>query len=701
MAGPPAEFDGLYTIYGMQPVRDDKAARNLGYGYDTGLPGPHGTYTRIPFFWVRTENAVQAGKTIENGALLILDHNGDFCRFVWHEDQDAWVLDPSSYSFPCVPTSAFPGNASPVTKLSTLVLDAYTQADAPSGAKAGDFYIGNKPRTASPGKMPSWPKAQKVRFDTTTGKFTWFTDQYPDGLEFQAATAQPHEDCTDGKGCFGDVFQVQDHGYGQLAFPFCGFKPDALMTNGPQWTGISTPGTGIMYEDDDPPPGGTKQDYGGTLVFNFPARNSRDYMASENVDGEPNFPLGFRARGQKYAFGDTLSQLISTSQEEMDSWKIGLGLSGGIEKVLDVGLSGTYSNSSSISRETTSRYAVTRKCGQSWYCVTDPPNLTLRKEFIEEVQTRLKQWMAEDPKQRGGMDLNWKGFVRQFGTHYLHAMTQGWIEMSTQVFSVQAESVAKQQGWSLQATAKGTVDGISGKTQSSLEESFEQKFGTKVESDTVRYFNVGSDASPVAIFLDLRLLSELFSPVFFQYDPVDETESLAPVVWYDLRASFERYLDMFPTPTLINYSPRMFQLRILSITYKVTLKDYGATIYTYATGAVNVTADSRDQSAEGKAYCQQIGTSGNMYVHGSCVNDTGFHPDASFSATVSVAPSYTGPIKLCVETVFTLSSLGQTGPQQSVKYYASFAQGVGSATLTDDGGFVEIAVAFAPVPASM
>ena len=261
--------------------------------------------------------------------------------------------------------------------------------------------------------MPSWPKPQKIKYDIKTQNFTWFTDQHPNGLEFLEAKAQPHEDCTAGPGCFGDVFQVQNHGYSQLSFPFCGFNPNKLTTSGPQWTGISSPGTSIMYDDGDKD-GGNKQDYGGTLIFNFPARDSKDYMASTHVDGLPYFPLGFRASGDPHSYTETLSQLVSTSQEEMNSWKVGLGLSGGIEKVLNVGLSGSYENKTSIHHESTSRYAVTRSSEVVWFAITDPPNLSLRKDFIEEVESRLAQWMKEDPKARESMDLNWQGFVERY-----------------------------------------------------------------------------------------------------------------------------------------------------------------------------------------------------------------------------------------------------------------------------------------------
>jgi hypothetical protein len=698
MENPPAaEFNGLYCPSGAQAWLDDKAALNLGYGYDPHLPGPHGTYTRIPFFWVRTQTVALSGQNVDNALLLIWDHNGDYCKFIWN-GQDAWVSDPSAFSFPCAPNTTFPGNAIALTRPPTLILDVYkvidefNNSDAPSGSKAGELYIhsyqpntptvpGNRGRryiAADPRRNPV--ADQKIRFDTYTKRFSWFTDQYPHGLEFAYAGAQPHEDCKDGKGCFGDVFQVQNHGYSQLAFPFCGFKPDELMTSGPQWTGIASPGTGNMYDDGDKK-GGAKQDYGGTLIFNFPARDSKDYVASINVDGVPYFPLGFRARANPHSFGETLSQLVSTSQEEMNSWKVGLGLSGGIEKVFNVGLSGSYQNSKNICRESTSRYAVTRKGGVVWSAITDPPNLSLHQGFIEEVKSRLASWVKQDPHARDGMDLNWEGFVTRFGTHYLHAMTHGWLEISTQVFSLQAESVA--QGWNLQLTAKGLVDGLTGKSQASLEESYNQKFGTKAESDTVKYSQLGDEKNPVAIFLDLRLLSELFSPVFFRYNPADDFGMLAPVVWYELRTSLTKHLEAFPTPALVNYSPRMFTLRILSITLigKAHVKLVSEV---FATGQVYVSISPG----------QGLVLGGTMEVSSQRVtkismDGTGFQPDESFAPTIMVSPSVSGPFELNIEISFSYKGAPQ-GPLGSAVFYpdhisytATFS-GAGSTTI-DDG----------------
>ena len=74
----------------------------------------------------------------------------------------------------------------------------------------------------------------------------------------------------------------------------------------------------------------------------------------------------------------------------------------------------------------------------------------------------------------------------------------------------------------------------------------------------------------------------------------------------------------------------MFRVRILSITHKVNLREFGVLQYIYATGALYVTADSR----AGADYCKQIGISGKLQppdmaivkLFGNTVNDVDFDP---------------------------------------------------------------------------
>jgi hypothetical protein len=210
---------------------------------------------------------------------------------------------------------------------------------------------------------------------------------------------------------------------------------------------------------------------------------------------------------------------------------------------------------------------------------------------------------------------------------------------------------------------------------------------------------LGDEANPIAIFLDLRRMSELFSPIFFRYNMVDDFGSLAPVVWYDLRASFERYLDRFPAPTLVDYSPTMFHFRILSMTLKVNLQEFGATIATYASGTVTISVDSVVGGNVPTRVAANSGSSGAMTVPRSQINGTGFHPDASFFAAIAISRSFQGQFTLCIETNFTMEMLGQTKGPGSRQYKVSLTPTPASGVVSDQGDLFEIAWAFGLAPA--
>jgi hypothetical protein len=65
--------------------------------------------------------------------------------------------------------------------------------------------------------------------------------------------------------------------------------------------------------------------------------------------------------------------------------------------------------------------------------------------------------------------------------------------------------------------------------------------GIDLGTEDVVHFSVGHGV-PMGIFFDLRPASELMNPILFDYNPADDWQKLAPVVWYALRTSFEAFL---------------------------------------------------------------------------------------------------------------------------------------------------------------
>ena len=71
------------------------------------------------------------------------------------------------------------------------------------------------------------------------------------------------------------------------------------------------------------------------------------------------------------------------------------------------------------------------------------------------------------------------------------------------------------------------------------------KDGFKVSSEDVTHITVGEQGKPAAIFLDLRPLWEIFSPVLPPNLTVgaDPKKAVAPWIWHELRSSFRQYLE--------------------------------------------------------------------------------------------------------------------------------------------------------------
>ena len=140
MGNPPAQFNDLYFPSGALAALDDKAAFNLGYGYDPHSPGRTGTtrgfrfsgYERMTFFRAATRS-----RTASCEFSTTMEISAGFSGTAKTPGQS----NPSTLTFPCAPNTTFPGNATPLTKLPTLILDVYDESNVPSGATPGDFYI--------------------------------------------------------------------------------------------------------------------------------------------------------------------------------------------------------------------------------------------------------------------------------------------------------------------------------------------------------------------------------------------------------------------------------------------------------------------------------------------------------------------------------------------------------------------------------
>jgi hypothetical protein len=192
--------------------------------------------------------------------------------------------------------------------------------------------------------------------------------------------------------------------------------------------------------------------------------------------------------------------------------------------------------------------------------------MALHDEFLGEIRSLTKKLLS-------GEKPDWKTFVKRFGTHYAHAITQGRIDLVQTRFSLEAESKATTTTAGLNGAAKAVVEGVKAGGQFEVTAESYKKLGLEMSQEDVFSLSIGHD-TPVGIFYDLRPVTELLSPVFFPYRPLEPSGwgALAPWVWHGLRPSLAGYLQELglnkplEADAYIDYTPRRYKVTIENIT---------------------------------------------------------------------------------------------------------------------------------------
>ena len=322
-------------------------------------------------------------------------------------------------------------------------------------------------------------------------------------------------------------------------------------------TGPGTPSAGVISTN-------PRQTFNGTLVFAFPTDNSKDYVRAEDLPDQPFLPLGLGAAPIESKDESTHTEMVSSLEDRMRSWSVTLGLSANLGKVVDLSASSSFGNKIEEQNKSESRYTVSRRITKAWAIRADIPSHRLHEDFIDHVQSATAAVLSDSPPR-------WESFVTSFGTHYAHAITQGAIDYAETRFDLQAETTAYTKKLDLKASASVVIDavGVGGKGEWNQE--WSDKTGLDVSNEDVTSFSIAAadeagHPMPMGIFFDLRPLDELFSPVFFPYNPADGWGQLAPFVWHEVRASFAAHLQKQAQHSAVgidfsqNYTPRKFSV---------------------------------------------------------------------------------------------------------------------------------------------
>src|SRR5262249_32215893 len=139
----------------------------------------------------------------------------------------------------------------------------------------------------------------------------------------------------------------------------------------------------------------------------------------------------------------------------VNSWELSLGLSAGIEKVMSMSVKGSYHEKIERQREQETRYTVDRSVTTDYALLTEIHNLRLDDRYRAAVLSNLKRLLTP------GDAPEWKTFVQNYGTHYVHALTYGQTEFSESQSTMEAEATAFEQGFKLEAKAKASLEGVS------------------------------------------------------------------------------------------------------------------------------------------------------------------------------------------------------------------------------------------------
>jgi hypothetical protein len=506
---PDVDISSLWYIDGDQDSLDDAAAVAAGHVDSAGRVLPHGTWVNRRYYrlWVEAPDP-----TVSPPFLLIFDNDGEFAAFDWYGQTNSWQWAPRDF------TRTIPAGTFKVAGVSYTIDKAYSisrTATLRLARSDGGLVVTSDPATDGVGQV--------IEYDDEHSTMSWFMESgASDALYF--ATCAPVARVPSGaakEDSWGYVFR--DSPIAKLDMMFEGYVPEKvpvatddavhgyLCSTG--LSGQTRPGEGIN----------------GVLVFDYPAADSGNWIRQQGEMGQTPIPLGLRLNTQNTGFEATKTTMVSSTAERASSWSSSLGLSGGITGLLTVSAKGTYKEKLEEQQKSEHRFAQARKLTVSHDLVLDVPNLELDPALLAQIQL-----LAASAVQSKSPE--WGQFIATYGTHYCHGMTQGTLRLSETEFSLAAEASAYENEVDIETEVKGDIEGVDLGTSASMSQSWSQKNVHEVSEEDITVFEVG-EQGPMPVFLDLRPLTELFSPIFFPYRESNDWFKIAPAIWWDLRKS--------------------------------------------------------------------------------------------------------------------------------------------------------------------
>jgi hypothetical protein len=546
-AGMPTDLSGLWTFAQGDHTLDDRFALQEKHTFPDGKAGPHGTYFKKLWYRIYRRSP---------NDFYIFDDNGDFQHFVY--------ASPRAFAAFAIKPADFRQSEMPEVWIST---NRPFNWDVPKGDKYARQ--GKKDGVASvlrlmaadkvrPDLNVKWCPAadrnneiwqeQYIYRDASEGTFYWLPgkpDRLVAGLLFRQfdwakdvkkGGDKPFHDV------FGDTFAGASH-LGQLAYLFYGFDlttKEFGSNTANLWCGFLHPGTDPLPDYGKTNP---KQDIQHVLLFEFPRSDSTDYERGIGIGDNPNLPLGLTGKEIRITQKNAHTEEIASTYDTARSWSMTLGGNAGAGKALSLGGSAGFKDQIKSQLKQQSRYTISRNRTVEYIFWIKVPVLKLQSRFVTAIRSRLVELLA-------GFEPNWENFIATFGTHYVHAITLGSLDCVWVCHSLAGEVAAHEHGSDLKASASAAADkgkGAGGGLDVGFSDQWKQSTGFTIEREDKQSFELGSKKDPVTIFLDLRPISELLNPIFFPYNPLDDSSGkwrmYSPFIWYGLRKSLMRHLE--------------------------------------------------------------------------------------------------------------------------------------------------------------
>ena len=372
--------------------------------------------------------------------------------------------------------------------------------------KAPNFNWSPRP---SDGKTPE----QYIWFDDNTSSFKWLPGKPTHnvaGLQFHRFNPPPRDPSKDKSKNFNDTFAGKSS-IAQMTHPFYGYNPKAAGFGSREaniWSGLLSAGTGPLdYTKSNP-----HQSLPHALLFEYPKPDSYNYDVGVGIGDNPALPYGVTFEQFEACSDNAYTEELTSISDTVRSWSVTCGFNAGIQGMLSGGLSAGFSEQTKNQLERQSRYTISRAVDVKFVVGQNVPALKLEQQFVTELESRLIEILA------GFDEPDWENFIATFGTHYVYTMTLGSIHCALTRYSLAAEVRQRTAGVNISASASAATsaakDASKGGGNFDIKNELEQKLGVTIDFNDVQSYKIGFDKEPVAIFYDLRPITELLSPIF-------------------------------------------------------------------------------------------------------------------------------------------------------------------------------------------